>query len=135
MYQRATKQKCLISTKLFYRALVTRVMLARLLFYAIASNSKRGFDDGGNTNSAHKAWHVIQYTQQRLNRRRKALVPENKPKEVEFWCMPEGKFYGGAELLKKKSKIRQNCWTRKVELVINNQIQATILIGYPLVIL
>ena len=49
--------------------------------------------------------------------------------------IPEGKFYGGAELLKKKSKIRQNCWTRKVELVINNQIQATILIGYPLVIL
>ena len=59
----------------------------------------------------------------------------NKPKEAEFSYMLEEKFYGGAELLKKKSKIRQNCWTRKVELVINNQIQATILIGYPLVIL
>ena len=53
--------------------------------------------------------------------------------------MLEGRFYGGAcwqcRATKKKSKTRQNCWTRKVELVINNQIQATILIGCPLVIL
>ena len=66
------------------------------------------------------AWHVIQYTQQRLNRRHKALVPENKLKEAEFWCMLEGEFYGGAELLKKKSKIRQNCWTRNVKFDIDN---------------
>ena len=35
--------------------------------------------------------------------------PINKLKEAEFWYMLEGKFYGGAELVK-KSKIRQNCW-------------------------
>ena len=50
------------------------------------------------------AQHVIQYTPQQLNRRRKVLLPENKLKEAEFSYMLEGKFYGGAELLKKKSK-------------------------------
>ena len=57
-------KKCLISSKLFYQASVTRVMLALLAFlfeemFARASNSKGGFDDdGGNTNNARKAWHV-----------------------------------------------------------------------------
>ena len=49
------------------------------------SVSKKGFDDGDNENTAGKAWHVIHYTQEQLNRRRKALVPENKLKEAEFW--------------------------------------------------
>ena len=41
---------------------------------------KKGFDNGGNENSARKACCVLRYTQQQLNRRRKALVPKNKPK-------------------------------------------------------
>ena len=45
----------------------------------------------------------------------------NKLKEAEFLYMLEGKFYGGAELLKKKSKIRQNCWTRNVKFVVDIQ--------------
>ena len=36
--------------------------------------------------------------------------------------MPEEKFYGGAELLKKKSKIRQNCWTRNLKFDIDNKL-------------
>ena len=54
---------------------------------------KRRIDNGGNENSALKAWHVIQYTQQQMNRRHKALIPDNKPKEAEFCCMLQGKLY------------------------------------------
>ena len=52
----------------------------------------------------------------------------NKLKGVEFWYMLEGKFYGGAELLKKKSKIRQNCWTRNVKFDIDNKVETIKLI-------
>ena len=52
---------------------------------------KRGFEDDGNTNSAHKAWHVKLYIlQQQLNRRHKVLVPWNKPKEAEFVYILKG---------------------------------------------
>ena len=39
-----------------------------------------------------------------IDRRHKALVPINKLKEAEFLYMLQGKFYGGAELLKKSQK-------------------------------
>ena len=55
------------------------------------------------------AWQGIHYTWQRLNRRRKPQEPIKKLKEAEFLYTLEGKFYGGAELLKKKSKIKQSC--------------------------
>ena len=45
---------------------------------------KYGFDDGENKNSVRKAWYVLSYTQQQLNRCRKALVPIKKLKEAEF---------------------------------------------------
>ena len=54
---------------------------------------KKGFDNGGNENSARKACCVLRYTQQQLNRRRKALVPKNQPKEAEFLYMLEEKLY------------------------------------------
>ena len=65
---------------------------------------KRAIDDGGNENNAGKAWYVLNYTQQQLNRRHKALVSKNKPKEAEFWYMLQGKLYWSAEVLKKSQK-------------------------------
>ena len=50
------------------------------------------------------AWQGIHYTWQRLNRRRKPQEPIKKLKEAEFLYTLEGKFYGGAELLKKSQK-------------------------------
>ena len=47
----------------------------------------------------------------------------NKLKEAIFLYVLEGKFYGGAELLKKKSKIRQNCWTRNVKFDMDNKLE------------
>ena len=78
MYQRATTQKCVISTKLFLQASVTRVTTDYTVKHVVIfllRFEKRAINDGGNENSARKAWHVIQYTHQQLNRRRKALVP------------------------------------------------------------
>ena len=83
MYQRATTKKCLISTKLFYRALVTRVNTD----HTVKARRKKGFDDVGNTNGARKARHVLRYKQQQLNRRRKPQEPINKLKEAEFFFM------------------------------------------------
>ena len=64
-------------------------------------------DDGGNKNSACKAYHVIHYIQQWLNRRHKALVPKNKQKEAEFPYMLEGKLYLGTWLLKKNQNMEK----------------------------
>ena len=102
-------KKYLISTKLFYRASMPRVttdtvIKARKRFFSLRF-WKRGFDDGGNTNSARKAWHVLSYTKQWLNRRRKPQAPMNKLKEAEFWYMLQESFYWGAELPKKSQNM------------------------------
>ena len=53
----------------------------------------------------------------------------NKLKEAELLYVLEGKFYGIAELLKKKkSKIRQNCWTRNVKFDMDNKLETIKLI-------
>ena len=44
-------------------------------------------DDDGNENTTCKAWHVIHYTHQWLNRRCKALIPENKLEEAELYSI------------------------------------------------
>ena len=69
------------------------------------------------------AWQGIHYTWQRLNRRRKPQESMNKLKEAEFLYMLEGKFYGGAELLEKKSKIRQIAGFRNLKLdIVDNKL-------------
>ena len=85
MYQRATTQKCHISARLFLQALVTRVttitVKARSNFFCSMKKYRMTMAEIQTVPVKHG------YTHQRLNRRCKALVPENKPKEVEFWCM------------------------------------------------
>ena len=73
--------------------------------------------------------HIMLYsTRQRLNRRRKALVPKNKPKEAEFPCMLEGKLYWGAWLLKKSQNMAKSTNNLKFDMNININLVAIILL-------
>ena len=72
---------------------ITTATVIKATFFFCDDFLNYRFDDGQNTNSARKAWQRIQYTNQQLNRRRKALIQQNEPKEAEFWCMLQGKFY------------------------------------------
>ena len=61
MYQRATTQKCVISTKLFYRAMVTRVTnnySNKALIDFFARFEKKDLTMVEIKTCVRKAWHV-----------------------------------------------------------------------------